>query len=176
MPQPRSPVSEIFRALAVGDSFVEGYTVALDKTATQVAEKALGAPGCAVEVLNGGTAAWSTDQEYLFYKEEGVRYAPQVLLVFFYYNDLLGNTTARYWGSPKPLLAESGGRLVITNDPVPRPGPPAPVESANPSAPPPAYRGSVALEWVRDRVAHIQMNFSDRVAPIEVLDRATLKL
>ena len=33
-----------------------------------------------VEVINGGTAAYSTDQEYLFYRDEGRRYAPDVVV------------------------------------------------------------------------------------------------
>src|SRR5262245_18353591 len=64
-----------FRILALGDSFVEGYTVPLADTVTQVMEAALQAPGCRVEVWNGGTQGYSTDQEYLFYESQGSRYA-----------------------------------------------------------------------------------------------------
>jgi hypothetical protein len=110
-----------YRILALGDSFVEGYTVALDQTATQVLERSLATPSCPVEVLNAGTAAYSTDQEYLFYLDEGVRYAPQVVLLFAYYNDVLWNTGVNYFGSPKPLLVPRGDALVLSNDPVPAP-------------------------------------------------------
>jgi hypothetical protein len=142
------------RVLALGDSFLEGYTVALEQTTTQVAEKALDRPGCPVEVVNAGTQAWSTDQEYLFYKEEGVRYEPQVLLVFLYYNDLFGNIEKKYWRWPKPLLAPGpDGQLLLTNDPVPRLPPP-------PSPPPAGAQDdeedhgfhSVAFGWVRSRL------------------------
>jgi hypothetical protein len=141
-----------FRVLALGDSFVEGYTVPYERTVTHVLETALTRPGCPVEVLNAGTAAWSTDQEYLFYRDEGFRYRPQVVLVFFYYNDILSNAIANYFGSPKPLLARgSDGRMVLTNDPVPRPPPPPPrTEEASPPSMP---RGSVAFGWARDRLA-----------------------
>src|SRR5262249_20868380 len=116
-----------FRVLALGDSFVEGYTVPYEQTVTHVLETALTRPACPVDVLNAGTAAWSTDQEYLFYRDEGVRYRPQVVLLFFYYNDILSNTIANYFGSPKPLMARGAdGRMVLTNDPVPRPPPPPP--------------------------------------------------
>jgi lysophospholipase L1-like esterase len=143
-----------FRVLALGDSFVEGYTVPVESTLTQVAESALRGTGggCPVEVLNGGTAAWSTDQEYLSFREDGARLAPQVVLVFFYYNDLFGNTTARYWGSPKPLLAAKDGSLAIANEPVPPPDAAEPLPAdMRPELR--KHRGSVALEWVRDRLA-----------------------
>src|SRR5204863_3610831 len=118
----------------------------------RVLETRLARPSCPVEVLNAGTAAWSTDQEYLYYRDEGVNYAPGVVLVFFYYNDILSNTIANYFGSHKPLLARAAdGRMVLTNDPVPRPPPPAP--RSDDATPPPAPRGSVIFEWVRDRLA-----------------------
>src|SRR5712691_8738577 len=88
-----------FRVLALGDSFVEGYTVPYEQTMTHVLETSLARPACPVEVLNAGTAAWSTDQEYLFYRDEGVKYSPQVVLAFFYYNDVLSNAIANYFGS-----------------------------------------------------------------------------
>src|SRR5262245_34654012 len=63
--------SGTFRILALGDSFLEGYSVPLEDTVTQALEGQLARPDCPVEVVNGGTSAWSTDQEYLFYREEG---------------------------------------------------------------------------------------------------------
>jgi acetyltransferase AlgX (SGNH hydrolase-like protein) len=140
-----------FRILALGDSFVEGYTVDMDRTVTQVLENALGGPGCPVEVLNGGTHAYSTDQEYLFYLDQGVRYSPQVVLLFAYYNDVLWNLAVNYYGSPKPLLKPVGDRLVLSNDPVPVPyrGP-----TPAPPPPPPAPKlRSAAFEWAKDRLA-----------------------
>src|SRR5688500_13225512 len=140
-----------FRVVALGDSFVEGYTVEIPQTVTQVLEQSLRAPGCPVEVLNAGTAAYSTDQEYLFYLDQGVRYSPQVVLLFAYYNDILWNTAVNYFGSPKPLLVPQGGQLVLSNDPVPAPyrGPTPP-----PPPPPPAPKlRSAAYEWTKDRLA-----------------------
>jgi lysophospholipase L1-like esterase len=139
-----------FRVLALGDSFVEGYTVDMDKTVTQVLEKALRGPGCPVEVLNAGTHAYSTDQEYLFYLDQGIRYSPQVVLLFAYYNDVLWNLAVNYFGSPKPLLVPVGDRLVLSNDPVPPPyrGP------TPPPPPPPAPKlRSAAYEWAKGRLA-----------------------
>jgi len=134
------------RILALGDSFVEGYTVALAQTVSQVLESSLRGEGHPVEVVNGGTSGYSTDQEYLFYRSEGVRYSPRVVVLFFYYNDVLYNDRDRFAGQPKPLLADQGGRLQLVHDPVPAP-PPAP--HARRAAPP---QGSALLEWLHDRL------------------------
>ena len=134
------------RLLALGDSFVEGYTVALEQTVSQVLESSLRAGGQRVEVVNGGTSGYSTDQEYLFYRTEGVRYSPRVVVLFFYYNDVLYNGRARFAGQPKPLLADRGGWLQLVNDPVPA-SPPAP-HARSAAAP----QGSALLEWLHDRL------------------------
>ncbi len=62
-----------FRLLALGDSYVEGYAVQEPETVRGELESSLGRPGCPVEVLNGGTVGYSTDQELLFYRGEGRR-------------------------------------------------------------------------------------------------------
>lgn len=122
------------RILGLGDSFVEGYGVPLEQTVTQVLERSLDAQGCRVEVVNGATTGYSTDQEYLFYDREGTRYSPQVVLVFFYYNDVRYNVYAAYRRPrlPKPVFAERDGRLILQNVPVP---PLPPVEPMGVDAP-----------------------------------------
>jgi acetyltransferase AlgX (SGNH hydrolase-like protein) len=144
----RDPASASFRILAIGDSFVEGYSVPLEATLTQVLESRLDRPGCPVEVLNGGTSGYSTDQEYLFYRDVGERFAPQVVALFFYYNDVLFNDRDNYFGRPKPLLAVGREGLVVSNAPLPRPPPRPPVP---PRLPDPAPR-SALLDWVRERL------------------------
>jgi len=134
------------RILALGDSFVEGYTVPLEQTVSQVLEASLRAEGRPAEVINGGTSGYSTDQEYLFYRTEGVRFSPRVVLVFFYYNDVLYNDRDRFAGQPKPLLADRGGRPQLVHDPVPEP-PPAPRARRVPEP-----QGSALLEWLHDRL------------------------
>jgi lysophospholipase L1-like esterase len=136
------------RVLALGDSFVEGYTVPLEQTVTQRLERALSRPGCAVEVINGGTAGYSTDQEYLFYQQEGVRYAPDVVLLFFYYNDVVLNTTDSYYGRLKPRLALEGDAVKPLNLPLPVPTPRPPAEGP-PAAP---ARRWALFEWVGERL------------------------
>jgi acetyltransferase AlgX (SGNH hydrolase-like protein) len=155
------------RVLALGDSFVEGYTVPEDQTVTQALEASLHESGCPAEVLNAGHAAYSTDQEYLFYRDEGVKYSPQVVLVFFYYNDIVSNTIANYFGSPKPLLEAQGGTMRLSNEPVPRPAPPDP-RLAGAGARPRTLKGSVALEWLRDRLARGAPRVYNALAPLRL--------
>jgi hypothetical protein len=99
------------------------------------------------EVLNGGTAAYSTDQEYLFFLEEGARYQPDVVILLFFYNDLAGDTPG---GLDKPRFDVVDGRLALRNSPVPPP--PAPRREARAFAVKP-WRGSVALRLLSDRTS-----------------------
>jgi len=135
------------RVLVIGDSFAAGYYVNDDQTLAAVLERRLSAATCGpVQVLNGGTIAYSTDQEYLFYKIEGQRYEPRVVVLMFYYNDLLYNIRAAGpQGEPKPYFEEDAGKLALLNVPL---APPAPgsggrvgedVEHVSP------WRGSLAL-------------------------------
>lgn len=140
-----------FRVLALGDSYIEGYSVPLEQTVTQVLEHALARPGCPVEVINGGTTGYSTDQEYLFYVHEGEKYAPQVVVLFFHYNDILYNGQDHYYRLAKPLLVGDADGVSLSNYPVPPPPPPTPPSAA----PAPARRrveGSAAWYWLKERL------------------------
>src|SRR5207245_4988057 len=145
--RPETAAPGTFRILALGDSFVEGYAVPLDATLTQVAESRLNRPGCPVQVFNGGTSGYSTDQEYLFYREVGGRFGPRVVAVFFYYNDVLFNDRDNYFGRPKPLLEPVGEELGARNVPIPAPTPrpPPPPRPRDPG--PRSARG----DWVQAR-------------------------
>ena len=114
----------VYRVLLLGDSFLEGYTVGFDDLVSEqlrlLLEERLGSP---VEVVNGGTVGYSTDQELLFYELEGRRYHPDATALLFYGNDVWFNRSARYWRGAKPRFALEGGELVLTNSPVPPPDP-----------------------------------------------------
>jgi len=137
-----------FRVLALGDSFIEAFSVPLEESVTQVMERSMARGRCPVEVINGGTVGYSTDQELLFYRDHGSKYAPQVVVLFFYYNDVLYNASRTNIQLPKPLLSFRGEKVEVVNFPVPR-RPPDPVA---PEAPPAAVKGSVALDWIGERL------------------------
>lgn len=149
-----------FRILALGDSFVEGYSVALEDGLTRRLERRLSAPSCRIEVLNTGTSGWSTDQEYLYFVRRGIDYQPDVVVIFVYYNDIVQNTWRVYWGAPKPLLGVEDGRVVVLHSPI-SPPPPRP---APPVAAPSRFEGSAALHWTRERLLYGAPRLYDGVA------------
>ncbi len=129
------------RVLLLGDSFTEGYTVEERDSLRARLEGALARPGCTrPQVLNAGTAAWGTDQEYLFYLNEGRRYAPDVAVLLFYYNDLYGDGFGDV-GKPSFDLDGPDDQLVLRDSPVPAPRRP-PESNAYRLLP---WRGSFAL-------------------------------
>jgi len=109
------------RVLAIGDSFIEAYTVELEESLTRRAESIGRAQGCPIEVVNAGVHGYSTDQEALWFLNEGAALGPDVVVVFVYYNDIIHNIRERYWGSPKPLTEVIDGKLVPRNLPLPVP-------------------------------------------------------
>jgi hypothetical protein len=117
----RSPrrVPGTTRIIALGDSFVEGYTVERDQTVTRRMEALSESAGCPAEVINAGVHAYSTDQEALWFQNEAEALSPDVVMVFAYYNDILNNTRIQYWGAAKPLVEVVDGKLSVTNLPLP---------------------------------------------------------
>jgi len=153
--RPHEKPAGAHRTLLVGDSYTEGYTVAEDSTVRAVLERELRRNGVAAEVLNGGTMGYSTDQELLFYRLEGRRYSPDLVVVLFCTNDVYYNTTGE---QDKPWFELDGGPdrpLVLQGSPVrlPERGPwqrgPEPRPLAGPS-----WSESVALRLLSERVSH----------------------
>jgi hypothetical protein len=142
-PERDYPVPQgVRRILILGDSFAEGYYAEEQETARAVLERTLNARGCGpVEVINGGTLGYSTDQEYLFYRDEGSRYGAELVLLFFYSNDLYHNTRANLGTNrPKPMFYVDGDKIVPANLPLKEPPPVAPEQMV-----PAPWRGSFAL-------------------------------
>jgi len=107
------------RILVLGDSYTWGYGVADEELFTKLLEEKLVADGRAFEVLNCGVSGWGTDQEYLFFREEGTRYSPDVVVLTFFFNDLSEVVASMMYGSAKPLFLNSD--LELGNVPVPPP-------------------------------------------------------
>lgn len=110
------------RILLLGDSFLEGYTVDIDGLVSTVLESRLNQnDSTRYEVINGGTAGYSTDQQVLFFESEGVKYQPDLTVLLFYVNDVWYNLQTRYWRGFKPVFVVDDTSLVLTNVPVPPP-------------------------------------------------------
>jgi lysophospholipase L1-like esterase len=141
------------RVLVLGDSFAEGYYVDEPDTARAVLERRLNAGPCAGwQVVNGGTIAYSTDQEYLFFREEGYRYAPDLVTLLFYHNDLLYNARPRGpGGEVKPFFQVEDGRLAQRTGTLAPDLDGAPNRQSPGRAPVQPWHGSIALRLLSNR-------------------------
>ena len=117
--------SSQYRVLVLGDSYAEGYTVGFDSVFTRVLERQLQQKMAdrAPQVVNGGTGGYSTDQELLFYRSEGRRYDPDLVVLLFCINDVWFNSQDKYWRGAKPVFRLTGKGLKLENVPVPEPHP-----------------------------------------------------
>jgi lysophospholipase L1-like esterase len=103
------------RLLLLGDSFGWGYGVEQDRGVAAV----LAARCPDLEVINSSVSGYSTDQEYLYWRDEGRRYGPDIVLVLFHENDIPGDSLHRMYGYEKPQFRVERGELVLRNVPVP---------------------------------------------------------
>lgn len=118
--------ADTFRILTFGDSFIEGWGVELDGVVAKQLETKLNTGGkdSHYEVLNFGVAGYGTDQELLFFREEGIRYKPDLVVLFFYINDMWNNLSKKSIGTErglKPYFTLSNGHLILQGVPVPDP-------------------------------------------------------
>lgn len=114
------PAPDTRRVLLLGDSFVEGYTVGDDETVARVLETLLARETAQpVQVINAGTAGYSTDQEFLYFVRDGWRYDPDVVVLFLYVNDVAFNVRGDYWRGHKPYFALTDTGLTLRGVPVP---------------------------------------------------------
>ncbi|MFT5441610.1 MAG: lysophospholipase L1-like esterase [Myxococcota bacterium] len=107
------------RILVLGDSYTWGFDVGDDEVFTEVLEDRLAEEPRKTEVINTGVSGWGTDQEYLFFIEEGVRYQPDVVVLAFYVlNDFNENTVSQQHGHYKPYFRDTN--LTLAGVPVPK--------------------------------------------------------
>ncbi|OGR56391.1 MAG: hypothetical protein A2X36_11565 [Elusimicrobia bacterium GWA2_69_24] len=82
----------ISRILILGDSYAAGTALPREKTAAGLLETALNAgtaPGeSRFEVINAAVAAWATDQQLLYLKNEGLRLQPDFVILLSAPNDV----------------------------------------------------------------------------------------
>lgn len=141
------------RVLILGDSFAEGYYVNDEDSLRAVLEGLLSGGACGrMEVLNAGTIAYSTDQEYLYFQTELYRFQPDLVVLMFFYNDLYYNASpVGPGGESKPYFVLEDGRLALRNTPVPAPGGGQPNRQEPGMGEPKPWRGSVALRLLSSR-------------------------
>lgn len=175
----------VYRVLVLGDSFTEGYTVDAETVFVEVMGRELNEVSeRRVEAINGGTGGYSTDQELLFYRSEGQKYEPDLVLLMFVGNDPWFNAQGSYPRAAKPLFRPEDGRLVLTNTPLPEPPPPdetpvkqAPKTGLNRIKSAIAQR-SALYQFARDRVkgTHWLHSAAIRVGLVDPLEEGSLRI
>jgi hypothetical protein len=107
------------RILVLGDSFAWGYGVEESQRFSQLLQKSMG-----LEVINAGVSGYSTDQELLWYRNEGIKYDSDLVILQFTGNDVGDNSqglvSTIYY---KPRFVLQDGQLVATGYPVPKTSP-----------------------------------------------------
>jgi len=71
------------RVIILGDSFTAGR-VASKNTFPEVLETLLRSYDDRFQVINAGNDGWGTDNEYLFYENEGYKYEPDLVILAFF--------------------------------------------------------------------------------------------
>lgn len=102
------------RIVAVGDSLTFGEGVANQDTWPAQLEIQLDQS----EVFNLAIGGYGTDQQLLVLEEAGLAYAPDIVIVGFFVEDVMRNGLAfRDYAKPRFVLED--GRLRLTNMPIP---------------------------------------------------------
>jgi lysophospholipase L1-like esterase len=106
-----------FRVLVLGDSFVYGFGVNQGEVFSEVMKR----EDSSLEVINAGMSGYSTDIEYLYLRDEGVLYKPDLVLVAFYLNDVWENNLKTFEDGKwqKPFFEWDDHTLTLTNLPIP---------------------------------------------------------
>lgn len=104
------------RMLVLGDSFAWGFGVELDRRFSEILE----AKHADWEIINSAVSGYSTDQEYIYLKNRGIAFRPDVVLLVMYENDFPGNIASEHMGYYKPYFTLNDDRLEPKNYPVPR--------------------------------------------------------
>ncbi len=161
-----------FRILILGDSFAEGYTVEFEELFSEVLKNELINKGIYCEVINSGTGGYSTDQELLFFENEGKKYKPDLTVVMFCYNDTWCNGQPDKTRGYKPLFKLEDNNLVLTNFPVPKPDICKDKTQQNQKTKP-FFRD--LIKWLIDHSRLCNL-IKDRVKNVGWLYRASMKL
>ena len=113
---PYTKNKEKLRILILGDSFTFGDEVSDDETYSYYLQEML--PN--TEVINMGVHGYGHDQMLILLKEEGVKYAPDIVILGFLALDMSRNLL-EFRDYAKPRFFLQGGELKLTGTPVPRP-------------------------------------------------------
>jgi hypothetical protein len=112
--------ADIYRILMLGDSFLHAIQVDEAVTAHQILENQLNESKLgneSFEIINSGVVNWGTNQQLIYYREQGRHLKPELVILMFYIgNDfqdsLPGNVmTVEGFNCYAPYFAECDGGL-----------------------------------------------------------------
>jgi hypothetical protein len=112
---PPERIPGTYRVLVLGDSFAEGAQVNEEDLFTAQVERS--ESGC--EIVNAAVVGYGTVQEYLYLRDEGIAFHPDLVLVFVFGNDLSDNVlpySMRMGPRPYAVLEPGGVRIVEETD------------------------------------------------------------
>jgi hypothetical protein len=99
-----------YRIVLLGDSLVEAIQVPFEESVPALLESELQRRGVKAEVISLSVSGTGTAREYLTLREYGLRYQPDLVLLFFVGNDFSDNTRRLKGLSyiPYPQIGEDG--------------------------------------------------------------------
>jgi len=101
------------RILVLGDSFTFGDEVSDDETYPHYLQALLPQS----EVLNFGVYGYGHDQMLLYFKREGIKYSPDIVILGFVHDDMIRNML-EFRDYAKPQFELTNDELKLTNVPV----------------------------------------------------------
>ena len=113
---PYSKTKDKLRILILGDSFTFGDEVSDDETYAYYLQEMLPR----TEVINMGVHGFGHDQMLILFKEEGIKYRPDIVLLGFLPLDMSRNILD-FRDFAKPRFVLEWGELKLTGSPVSRP-------------------------------------------------------
>lgn len=117
----QKPANE-YRIVVLGDSHAEGHSVQFKDLFSEVLKRKLNETQRSVhyEVINTGTGGYSTDQELLFFQNEGRKYQSDFTVLAFSLNNVWYNSLTAISSWHKPSFELKDGKLHLTHVPVPK--------------------------------------------------------
>jgi lysophospholipase L1-like esterase len=85
--------SNTIRILLLGDSYVFGYGLTENETLSSVLQEKIDkeiSSSTRIEIINGAVPGYNTLDEYLFLKLKGITISPDIVLLFYFTNDIFG--------------------------------------------------------------------------------------
>ena len=79
---------DVTRIMVLGDSYTAGLDYPDDEVFTQQFENLLNSESSRYEVMNISCPAWGTDQHFLYWINEGIKYKPDYLIIMMAPNDM----------------------------------------------------------------------------------------